>query len=169
MLEIINNLKYFFEDCYKRIGVREYSRLSGKSPPTSSKLLKNYAGIGLLNSETSLGHLFFSANKQSKEFVSLSRIYWDSRLKELIQEIEYKTINPLIILFGSLSKAESKENSDVDIAIFSEKKEINLKEFEKKIKRNIQVFWFDSLHNLKNKELKNSILNGHKLNGEIKL
>ena len=33
MLEIINNLEPFIEDCYSEIGVREYSRMMKISPP----------------------------------------------------------------------------------------------------------------------------------------
>jgi len=39
MLNIINSLMPFFEDCYRRINVREYSRLRKSSPPTASKIL----------------------------------------------------------------------------------------------------------------------------------
>ena len=35
MLNIINNLRPFIEDCYRRISVREYSRLLKVSPPTA--------------------------------------------------------------------------------------------------------------------------------------
>lgn len=48
MLDIINNLKPFFEDCYRRINVREYSRLMKISPPTASKLLSKYHKLNLL-------------------------------------------------------------------------------------------------------------------------
>ena len=48
MLKIINNLKPFFEDCYRRINIREYSRLMKISPPTASKLLYKFNKEGLL-------------------------------------------------------------------------------------------------------------------------
>ena len=48
MLEIINNLAPFFEDCYRRISVREYSKIIKVSPPTASKILMEYYKEGLL-------------------------------------------------------------------------------------------------------------------------
>jgi hypothetical protein len=33
-------MKLFFEDCYRDISVREYSRETTISPPTASKILK---------------------------------------------------------------------------------------------------------------------------------
>jgi hypothetical protein len=49
------------------------------------------------------------------------------------------------------------------------KKEVNLEKFEKKLKRKIQIFFFDSLTEIKNKELLNNILNGCVLEGKLKL
>jgi predicted nucleotidyltransferase len=90
------------------------------------------------------------------------------RLKEVVEYIENKTVNPTIILFGSLSKAEVTPESDIDIAIISSKKNISLEDYEKKLKRKIQVFWFDNLSKIP-KELKNNILNGYSLSGKVEI
>lgn len=169
MLNIINNLKPFFEDCYRRINVREYSRLSDISPPTASKILFELYKEELLLMEKDRNYIFFYANKNNKIFIDLSRIYWSIKLKELTNFLDKNLINPSIILFGSLSKAETKEDSDADICIIAHKKEINLKNFEKKLKRKIQVFFFNFIEDIKNKELANNILNGYLLHGRLKL
>lgn len=168
MLNIINNLAPFFEDCYKRINVREYAKLIKVSPPTASKILMEYRKEGLLKRQEERNYLFFFANTENKLFIDLSKIYWRNRLKELAESIEKAAVTPLIILFGSLSKGETTSASDIDIAIISNKKEINLKNFEKDLKRNIQIFWFDSFNKI-NEELKNNILNGYVLSGRIKI
>jgi len=169
MLDIIDNLKYFFEDCYRRINIREYSRITKKSPPTASKLLQNYFKENLLKKEKTLNYIFFYANIESREFIELSRIYWNLKLKKLIDFLNEKLAEPAIILFGSLSKAESKQDSDIDLAVFVNKKELNLSKFEKELKRKIQIFWFKSIKEIKNPELANNIINGFKLKGELKL
>jgi len=169
MLKIINNLSPFFEDCYKRINVREYSRLMKISPPTVSKLLFEYKKIGLLLMEKDRNYLFYHANKDSQDFIDLSKIYWRNKLSNIIEYLNKELLNPTVILFGSLSKAEVKIDSDIDLCIFSEKKKINLNSFEKKFKREIQVFFYDSIKNIDNQELKNNIINGYLLNGKIKL
>ncbi len=168
MLNIINNLTPFFEDCYKRINVREYAKLIKVSPPTASKMLMEYHKEGLLKKQEERNCLFFFANTENKSLIDLSRIYWRNRLKEIIESIEKAAVTPLIILFGSLSKGETTSASDIDIAIISSKKEINIKNFEKGLKRDIQMFWFDSFSKI-NEELKNSILNGYVLSGRIKI
>ena len=87
MLNIFNNLKPFFEDCYRELGVREYSRIVGISPPTASKLLKEYEKEGLVNKRKERGFLLFRANRESNVLKSLSRIYWEQKLRPLIEFI----------------------------------------------------------------------------------
>lgn len=169
MLKIINELKPFFEDCYRRINVREYAKLMRISPPTASKILTIYNNNGLLLKEAYKNYLLFHANKENKDFIDLSRIYWRYMLKDLLVLMEKKLINPTIILFGSLSKAEAKSDSDVDLAVFAHKREFGIGIFEKKIRRKIQIFWFESLKDVKNKELANNIINGYVLNGRLSI
>jgi len=169
MLNIINNLGVFFEDCYRRINVREYSRISNVSPPTASKILFELNKEGLLNVERDRNYIFFYANRESKDFIDLSRMYWRGKLEELMEHLNKELIGSTIVLFGSLAKAEVKDDSDVDIVVFSEKKDLDLSKIERKLKRNIQLFWFDSIGAVKNKELVNNILNGYVLNGRLKI
>ena len=167
MLEIINTLKPFFEDNYRRINIREYAREMKVSPPTASAILVRYMSENLLTREKYRNFLFFHANKQSKDFIDLSRIYWRQKLGDLIDHLEKKLASHVIILFGSLSKAEAKNDSDIDLAIFSEKRDIDLSLFEKKLKRKVQAFWFKSLSDISNKELANNVINGYILSGKL--
>lgn len=169
MLNIINNLKPFFEDCYRRINVREYSRIMKISPPTSSKLLSNYAEKGLLIVEKDRNYIYYHTNNNSKDFIDLSRIYWRNKLIDVLNHLNEKLTAPTIILFGSLSKAENKLDSDIDLCVIAHKKEINLSQFEKKLKRNIQLFIFDSIKDIKNKDLLNNLINGYTLKGKIRI
>ena len=169
MLNIINDLKPFFEDCYRRINVREYSRIIKVSPPTASKLLSKYTKIKLLISYKDKNYIFYYSNINSKDFIELSRIYWRNKLLELLDHLNKRLLNPTIILFGSLAKAETKIDSDIDLCILSHKKELNLSSFEKKFKRKFAIFFFKSINEIDNPELKNNIINGYVLNGRIKL
>ena len=166
MLKIFNNLKPFFKDNYQRIHVREYARITGISPPSASKLLAAYKKEGLLKKEEEKNYIYYTADKESKIFIELSRIYWYTKIRDsrLLEHLEKELINPLVILFGSFSKAEVMQDSDIDIAIFTKsKKQINLEPFEKKLKRKIQAFQFKE--EPKSKELLNNIHNGFILTG----
>lgn len=168
MLNIINNLKPFFEDCYRRINIREYARIMRISPPTASKLLSGYNKEKLLIMEEDRNYIYYYANKSSKNFIDLSRIYWRERFSDILNYLDKDLLSPTIILFGSLSKAETKKDSDIDLCIIAPKKDLKLSEFEKKIKRKIQILFFNSIKDINNKELLNNILNGYLLGGRIK-
>ncbi len=167
MLKIINDLRPFFEDCYERINVRLYAKIMGISPPTASKLLNYYESKGLLSRELYKNYIMFYADTESKDFIDLSRMYWRRKLEQFLRLAGNGLINPAVVLFGSLSKAEAKKDSDIDIAIFANKKELEFKTIEKKLARNIQVFWFKSVDDIKNKELANNIINGYVLMGRL--
>jgi hypothetical protein len=167
MLKIINYLKPFFEDCYRRINVREYAKIMHISPPTASKVLSCYNAKNILLKDKYKKYLLFYANKESRDFIDLSRIYWRHSLSDLMSLMDKKLANPTIILFGSLAKAEVKSDSDVDLAVFASKKELDTRIFEKKLKRGIQIFWFNSFGDIKNKELTSNIFNGYVLRGRL--
>ena len=169
MLNIINNLEPFFEDCYRRINVREYAKLMKMSPPTASKVLDSYYSESLLSKEKFRNYIMFYANKESNHFIDLSRLYWSIKLKELMDIMEKSLAAPTIVLFGSLSKAETKQDSDIDLAVFAHKKNLDIGEFEKKLRRKIEIFWFSSLKDIKNRELANNIINGYVLKGHLQL
>jgi predicted nucleotidyltransferase len=168
MLEIINSLKPFFEDCYREIGVREYAREIKVAAPTASKMLKNFASQNLLKKREERGFLLFQANRESTILRNLSRIYWEEKLKPLIEYLE-KILHPdAIVLFGSLAKLEVNEKSDIDLAIFTKfKKNGDVENFKEKLGKEIQLFVFESLEKV-NKELRIGISNGCILKGTVR-
>lgn len=174
MLDIINSLIPFFEENYARINIRRYSRLMRISPPTASKLLKRYEEEGLLESSKYERYIFFTARRDSKDFIDLSRMYWRSRLEELSSFlVSGFTIEPAVVLFGSLSKAEVKADSDVDLAVIGlgnapgRFKDTNLATFEKDIGRKIEIFRFKSLMDASKLPVWKAVLNGYILRGAI--
>ncbi len=78
------------------------------------------------------------------------------------------TIQPKsIILFGSYVRGEDTETSDIDIFIEATKDNtLNLKPFEKKLNRSIELHWNANFQNYP-KELKNNILQGIILEGYV--
>jgi len=167
MLDIINNLSIFFEDCYREFSVREYSRKMNISPPTASKMLKSFAKEGLLVLRKERGFLLFKINRGSEVVRDLSLIYWKEKLTPLTDYLDEMLFPESIVLFGSLSKLEVRKESDIDIAVFSKsKKKIDLSKFEKKLEREIQIFVFESLDKAGD-ELGKNIINSYKLGGFI--
>ena len=167
MLKIIHDIKPFIEDNYRRVNVREYARIQKISAPTASKILSSLHREGLLKKENEKQFIYYYADKESPLFIDLSRIYWRLSIERagLISFLEDEFLNPLVILFGSLSKAEAKHDSDIDLAVFSaSKKEITLEKYEKKLKRKIQLMLFQKRKDV-SPELLNNILNGYIIAG----
>ena len=73
----------------------------------------------------------------------------------------------VIILFGSASKGEDIEESDLDLFIQAPEKKLSLEKYEKLLNRGITLFFEENFSRLSN-ELKNNILNGIVLRGYIK-
>lgn len=166
-------IEYFIKEPEKEFHVRELSKLLKKSPTTVSKYLKRYEKEEVLNSKKELNHLFFKANSDSRTYKNLKLSYNLTLLNKsgLIEYLEKKFNFPQeIILFGSFVKAENTKKSDVDILIVSpNKKEIDLKDFEKIIESPIQLHVYSNKDiesmKVKNKELLNSFVNGILLSG----
>lgn len=168
MLKIFNELPLFFNDCYRRIGVREYARLQRISPPTASTLLAAYEKEGLLEQEKDRRSLLYVARRESSVFIALSQIYWRQRLERFLQYLEKELLDPTVILFGSLAKAEAKADSDIDIAIIGRRKPLHLQPYERELGRKMQLFWFLSVKEIKPPELAINIINGYRLRGNVK-
>ncbi|SRR3989338_714735 len=159
MLKILNDLSFFFEDNYRDIHVRAYAKIKRISPPTASALLEHYCKEGLLLKETDKRHNLYKANRENPLFRHLQRAYWQDRLTPLLAFIEKEYLNPVVILFGSASKAEITEESDIDLAVFTPtEKELNLEDFSRSLKRPIQLFRFDDQKSVKNPHLLANIL-----------
>jgi len=78
--------------------------------------------------------------------------------------------NPLIILFGSYSKGEDIEKSDIDLYIeTTNNKKLRLNKFENTLNRKIHIFSFKSIDKVPNKDLSNNIINGIVLNGFLEV
>ena len=168
-------LKPFFEEPSRWFHVREMARLTKLNPTTISKYLNRFSKVGLLTKNEERGHLLFRANteshkyKDAKIYNNIKSIKNSGLLGYLEKELHYPET---IILFGSYAKGENDKNSDIDLFIVGKiKKEMNLSEFEKRLKARIQLFMknkdeFAKLQK-ENKNLANSILNGIVVKGYL--
>ena len=157
MLKLFYLLELFFEDVYSEISVREYGRKRKLSPPTASKILKEYEKEKLLISSQKGIYLFFRANKENSLFKDLAKSYWKYKLHAETGELHQKILFKNIILFGSLSKVENTKDSDIDLFVDIPRKNIDLKNIEKKLNRKVELHFRESL---KNPNLKKNIESG---------
>lgn len=158
-------LDFLFDFPTKKFNLREISRILKISPPAVSNAIKSLAKEKLIEIERKFA-LEITANRtdkftQNKRVHNLKSIYSSGLYDYLKDNFSLSTI----ILFGSYSKGEDIERSDIDIAILAKEKSLKLEEFEKKLNREINVEFLD----LKkaSKELKDIIINGIRLQGYI--
>jgi predicted nucleotidyltransferase len=110
----------------------------------------------------------YSANRTNQKYLLYKKLFnietiHTSGLIEHLKEHNCKTI----ILFGSYNKGEDTEESDIDVYIECKHPIKELSQFEKKLNRKIQLFQYDNIHAIKNKELANNIINGTIIEGFI--
>jgi predicted nucleotidyltransferase len=162
-------LALFFDSPTKAFQLREMSKLTKIAYPSVRVYTHTFVKEGLIKKEKGNVFPYFIANRENIFFKILKLNYLRFYLEEngLIDELE-KTYPDCIVLFGSASRGEDIEKSDIDIFIQGEEVEIDQERFEKKLKRKINLMFENKINNLPN-ELINNIANGLLLRGYLKV
>ncbi|MDO8661582.1 MAG: nucleotidyltransferase domain-containing protein, partial [Candidatus Woesearchaeota archaeon] len=157
MLKLFNNLHLFFEDVFIEISVRAYAIQTRVSPPTASKILKSLTAQELLIEHRKGIYIYYRANREHYVFQQLARAYWYTLLNSATEQLHNTIAFRTITLFGSLASAENTAESDIDLYVDVESRNIDLSSFQKKFKRPVQLHFKNSL---KNPHLKKNIEKG---------
>ncbi len=154
--------------------VRGIARHLEKSPTAVSKALEVLKKDGIVNVEEYKGKaniLSIELNRDSKKVIRLKKaenlkFIYESGLVEFLEEELPATT---IVLFGSYSKGEDLIESDIDIAVIgSKEKKIKLTKFDKALQRIIFLHLFEDLNKI-DKNLKQNIINGIILKGNLEI
>ncbi|MBI4147332.1 nucleotidyltransferase domain-containing protein [Candidatus Woesearchaeota archaeon] len=161
-------LEVLFQNPEIEFSLSDLAKEAGVAKPHIGEILQELEGLRFI-SITKLTKIWrIKANQQHWNFVKSKILYnlnfiYQSGLVEYLNE--YFSNPKAIVLFGSFGRGEDVSSSDIDIAIetddIEEYKTIGLRElidFEKEIKRSIQIHLF----NRKNVDLHvfNNIANG---------
>ena len=159
--------EHFFMNPTAKLRVRQIERELNLPLPSVIRYCKELEKEEILKKESIFGVSTYSADRNSKKFLTEKRLFNIRRIFEsgLIEHIAKEYFNPVIVLFGSYSKGEDIEDSDIDLYIETPKKqEFNLQKFEKILSRRIQVFNYRNIKEVQNHHLSNNIINGITLN-----
>jgi len=162
-------LQLFFDYPTKHFQLREICRILKLGMPSVINHVKKLEKWGFLkkekkrvyNSYTSRRNDLFKLYKRNDILLRLH----ESGLIEFLADV---FLPDVIVLFGSASRGEDIEESDIDLLIIAKEKEINLERFEKKLKRKITLNFETKVSNIP-KELLNNIINGIVLYGYLKV
>ena len=163
-------LRLFLDSPTESFRLREIARLTKISPPSVINYLKEFEKEGLIRKQIKREIPFYTSIRDNSNFILYKKIsiIFELNNSGLIDYLLDKLSPEAIILYGSYSKGESIENSDVDLFILGKDKNIELANFEKKLNKRIHILFKESIKEIPN-ELKNNILNGVILKGYIKV
>ncbi len=167
-------LTLFLDGPTRKIHVRETAALIGIAPRTAKKYLEILRERGLLVQKKDKLYDSYSANRESGFFRDLKlfhnvKMIKDSGLAEFLEkELNY----PAIILYGSASRGEDVENSDIDIFVVAKKcEDVDVTAFEKRLRRGIHIMCMNEkeFRSGRSKELINNVINGFVLSGFLEI
>lgn len=108
----------------------------------------------------------YTANIQQQEYRHYKQAHNLHSIQKLTRYLADTLMPRCIILFGSYQRGEDDEESDVDLFIECKKKPVNLQQYEKEIRRKIQIHFNEDFTTYPS-ELKNNIINGIVLHGYL--
>lgn len=117
--------------------------------------------------------LSIKLNRENKKVFTLKRIHNLASLYEngFVSYLSDAFPGAALVLFGSYSRGNDTEESDIDIAVIGyveRRVDKALEPFEQKLKRRIQIHFFKSIKDI-HKNLRENIINGIVLKGAMKL
>jgi predicted nucleotidyltransferase len=164
--------EFFLKNPTIKLRVRQIEREVKVPLPGVIRYVKELEEEGILKSLEIANIKVYMANRVSEKYLLEKKLFNVKELYEvgLIENMVKEFSNPTIVVFGSYSRGEDVEKSDIDIYIESvSKKRIKFEKFEKKLERKIQIFVYRDISKIKNKNLANNIINGILLNGFVEV
>ncbi len=163
-------LSAFFERPTERLQLREIARLAKLAPLSTMNYLKEFVAQGLIIRSKKRMYPTYQANRDSEAFKRLKRqnTVWKLYDSGFVDYVVSECSPDAVILFGSASRGEDVETSDIDVCIIAAECPLTLKLYEKMLQRKIAPFFSKTFEEL-SPELKNNILNGTVLYGYVQV
>jgi len=161
----------FLDNPLEKFQLREIGRKTKISTPSVKKYLGELKKSNLIKKEVpKTKYPVYFANREAEFFKQLKifRTLHLIKKSKLLDHLE-ETLQPdCIILFGSSSKGEDVETSDIDLYIKSSENPEDLRKFETKLHKEINITLEEDFKKLSS-ELKNNIVNGILLKGYLQV
>jgi len=147
--------------------IKEISKRINLAHTSVRNYITDLNAKGLIKKKKTKPFSGFVANRENEDFIFYKKVYNLYTLKELNHFLIQEFWPKLIVLFGSYSRGEDVESSDIDLLIVSKvKKDVDLTRFEKNLKRDINLLIVDNLEKLDESLIK-KIYNGFVLHGSF--
>jgi len=169
-----NIIRLFFDSPRRKYYIREVASLVGVAPRTAKKYLENMREMKLLSLRKDKLYDSYVADTESIDFKNSKVFYVMKKIRNsgLVDFIERKFNYPAIILYGSASRGEDVENSDIDIFVVAKKcEDVNVDKFSSDIGREVHMMCMNEqdFKSGKNSELINNVINGIVISGFLEV
>lgn len=163
-------LKPFFRKPTKKFQLREISRETEVSLPSVKRYVEELEKEEFLErvEEGIYPGYKTNSNERTRVYKKLETI---RMLHEsgLVDRIDERTHPNAVVLFGSATRGEDTEKSDLDLLVVAGEKEIELEEYEKEFNRQINIQFVTEEELMENDDFANSVANGITLKGFLKV
>jgi predicted nucleotidyltransferase len=163
-------LEQFFDYPKKPYFIRELSRKCKLAQTAIRIHLRALQEEGLITKDNSGIYASFKAARNSPLFKLLKTqdVVVRAHQSGLIQLLGKRLYPGCVVLFGSASRGEDTEESDIDLFVQASQTSLDLHKFEKTLNRRIHILYEPQLKELA-PELLNNIANGIVLDGYLKV
>jgi predicted nucleotidyltransferase len=162
-------LTLFLDSPLEKFQLREISRITTISTPSVKQYLEVFLDGKLIQKEVPKStYPQYSANRENPEFKLLKVQRVTRELQPCITHLDNSLQPACIILFGSTSKGEDIETSDIDLFVQTSDEPKDLRKFEKKLNKKINLLVVEEFKKL-SPELKNNLVNGILLKGYLEI
>lgn len=162
-------LRLFFDYPTKRFQLREISRMIKLGLPSVRNHVAKLERSGFVKKDKKgVYQSYFSSKNDIFKLYKRNDVLFrieESGLNDFLAET---FVPDAIVLFGSASRGEDIETSDIDLLIVAKEKDVDLKTFEKKLNRKISLHFEEAVPKIP-KELLNNIINGIVVYGYLKV
>lgn len=164
--------EYFFTNPTAKIRVRGLERTLKLPLPSVIRYCKELEKGSILMITKTENVVFYTANLTGEKYLLEKKLHNIKKIYEsgIIEYLKVELSNPVIILFGSFSKGEDIESSDIDLYVETQSnKKLNFDKFKKILQREIQMLIHKKISEITNTHLANNIINGIILNNYIEV
>lgn len=160
-----NVFKVFCEEPLSIHFIKSISKRIGLAHTSVRKLVDDLLRMNLIQKKKAKPFDGFVANRDNDDFIFYKRVYNLFSLKEISDFIVSNLFPELVVVFGSYSRGEDVESSDIDILVVSRSfRDLDLEKFEKKLKRKIHLLLLKDFK-LLDSGLRKKVYNGFLLYG----
>lgn len=161
-------LELFVKEPMRGFQLREISRLTKLGLPAVKKYVSELEKKHFVRKMKGRTYDYYEADRESKGFKVLKIACTLMQIRPAVDDIVSKTMPNAVVLFGSASRGEDTEKSDIDLFVQAKRKDFDFSRIEKTLNRRISMTFEPDLKKV-SPELLNNLANGITIYGFLEV